>query len=66
MANPVEQDPEPSGGSIADRVYDQVRSMAIGYAIKPGERLNEGELARQLASAGRRCARRSIASTPKG
>ncbi|ABM56575.1 GntR family transcriptional regulator [Verminephrobacter eiseniae] len=48
MANPVEQDPEPSGGSIADRVYDQVRSMAIGYAIKPGERLNEGELARQL------------------
>ncbi|MCW5235686.1 GntR family transcriptional regulator [Verminephrobacter eiseniae] len=48
MANPAAQDLDPSGGSIADRVYDQVRSMAIGYAIKPGERLNEGELARQL------------------
>jgi DNA-binding GntR family transcriptional regulator len=34
--------------SIVDRVYDQLRTMTIGYEIKPGERLNEGELARSL------------------
>src|SRR6218665_4101956 len=33
---------------MADRVYEQVRSMAIGYAIRAGERLDEVKLARQL------------------
>jgi DNA-binding GntR family transcriptional regulator len=32
----------------ADRVYDIVKSMAITYGIRPGERINEVELARQL------------------
>lgn len=34
--------------SYVDRAYDQLRHMAIGYQLRPGERLNEGELARQL------------------
>jgi len=34
--------------SFVDRAYDQLRKMAIGYEFKPGERLNEGEIARQL------------------
>ena len=34
--------------STVDKLYDQLASMAIGYAFKPGERLNEVALARQL------------------
>jgi len=34
--------------SFVERVYDQLRAMAIDYEFKPGERLNEGELARSL------------------
>jgi len=34
--------------STVDRVYDQLRDMAIGYAFKPGERLNEVALGKQL------------------
>ena len=34
--------------SSVDRVYEQLRTMTIDYEIKPGERLNEGELARSL------------------
>lgn len=34
--------------SYVDRTYDQLRHMAVGYQFKPGERLNEGELARQF------------------
>jgi DNA-binding GntR family transcriptional regulator len=34
--------------SYVDRAYDQLRRMAIGFELKPGERLNEGELARQF------------------
>lgn len=40
------QDPAP--GRSADRVYDAVKSMAVRYEIRPGERINEGELARRL------------------
>jgi DNA-binding GntR family transcriptional regulator len=32
----------------ADRVYDAVKSMAITYGFRPGERINEVDLARQL------------------
>jgi DNA-binding GntR family transcriptional regulator len=31
-----------------DRVYEELKSLAISYAIKPGSRLNEGEVARRL------------------
>ena len=31
-----------------DRVYEEVKNLAISYAIKPGSRLNEGEIARSL------------------
>ena len=30
-----------------DRVYEELKSLAISYAIKPGSRLNEGDIARQ-------------------
>src|SRR4051794_20043132 len=33
----------------ADRVYDVVKSMAITYRIRPGERVNEVDLAKQLS-----------------
>ena len=39
---------EAANDSIVERVYDQLKAMAIGYEFKPGERLNEGELARSL------------------
>src|SRR5690606_8809543 len=32
----------------ADRVYEQIKSMAITYRFRPGERINEVDLARQL------------------
>ena len=31
-----------------DRVYEELKNRAICYAIKPGSRLNEGEVAREL------------------
>ena len=34
--------------SHAERLYSAIKDMAIAYRIKPGERLNEVELARQL------------------
>jgi len=34
--------------SVVDKVYEQIRHMAIGYVFKPGERLNEVALAKQL------------------
>src|SRR5438105_9279723 len=34
--------------SIVDRVYEQLKAMAVSYEFKPGERLNEGELAKRL------------------
>jgi DNA-binding GntR family transcriptional regulator len=34
--------------SIVDRVYEQLKAMAVSYQFKPGERLNEGELAKRL------------------
>lgn len=42
------QDPTPSGDSTVVKVYEQLRSMAISYVFKPGERLNEVLLAKQL------------------
>ena len=34
--------------SFVDRAYERLKRMAVGYHLKPGERLNEGELAKQL------------------
>ena len=34
--------------SVVDRVYDQLREMAIAFTFRPGERLNEGDIARDL------------------
>ncbi|MFG1297238.1 MULTISPECIES: GntR family transcriptional regulator [Xanthobacter] len=34
--------------SIVDRVYAELRSRAISFDFKPGERLNEGDLAKGL------------------
>lgn len=33
-----------------DRIYDTVRELAAGYAIKPDERINEGALAKSLGA----------------
>jgi DNA-binding GntR family transcriptional regulator len=34
--------------SVVDRVHEQLKAMAVSYQLKPGERLNEGELAKRL------------------
>src|ERR1700745_3877723 len=39
---------ELASDSIVDRVYEQLKAMAGSYELKPGERLNEGELAKRL------------------
>ncbi len=39
---------EVESGSSVERVYAQLRSMAISYAFKPGERLNEVDLSKRL------------------
>src|SRR5436190_19317828 len=35
-------------GSIVDRIYNELKTLAISYEIKPGSRLNEGEIARKF------------------
>lgn len=39
---------ETASDSVADRVYDQVKAMVVSYEFKPGERLNEGDIAKRL------------------
>jgi len=34
--------------SVVDRVYEELKNMAVSYAFRPGERLNEGDIARRL------------------
>ena len=34
--------------SVVDRVYEQLKAMSVSFEFKPGERLNEGELAKRL------------------
>jgi len=34
--------------SVVDKVYDELKAMAINYALRPGERLNEIELSKRL------------------
>jgi len=37
-----------SNPSVVDQVYQQLKSMAMSYAFKPGQHLNEIELSKQL------------------
>lgn len=41
-------DASPDVRGTVDRVYEQLKNLAISYAIKPGSRLNEGEVARRF------------------
>ena len=34
--------------SVVDRVYEQLKAMTVSYQFKPGERLNEGDIAKLL------------------
>lgn len=34
--------------SVVDRVYESLKAMAVSFQFKPGERLNEGDVARNL------------------
>lgn len=36
--------------SIVERVYERVKAMSVGYELKPGERVNEVEIARRLGA----------------
>ena len=44
MAKPLEI----SSDSVVDRVYEQLKAMAVSFEFKPGERLNEGAIAGRL------------------
>lgn len=39
---------ESSSDSVVDRVYEQLKAMAVSFEFKPGERLNEGDIAKRL------------------
>jgi DNA-binding GntR family transcriptional regulator len=41
-------DTSDKSGSAVDRVYQQVKALAISFALRPGERINEVALAKQL------------------
>lgn len=40
---------EQDNDTVADRVYEQLKAMAISFAFKPGEHLNEGRIALRFA-----------------
>src|SRR5512133_2913467 len=37
-----------AGDRIADRAYTELKAMVMGYALKPGERINEVEVSRRI------------------
>jgi DNA-binding GntR family transcriptional regulator len=39
---------ETTSDSVVDRVYEQLKAMAVSFEFKPGERLNEGAIAARL------------------
>jgi DNA-binding GntR family transcriptional regulator len=39
-----------SADSVVERVYERVKAMAVAYELKPGERVNEVEIARKLGA----------------
>ena len=42
--------PSDRAQSSVDRIYEAVKEMSITYRLKPGERLNEGALAKRLGA----------------
>lgn len=44
----MDKNVESTSDSSVDRVYQQLKEMAVGYGFKPGERLNEGDIAKRL------------------
>jgi DNA-binding GntR family transcriptional regulator len=44
----MEKQIELSSDSVVDRVYGQLKAMTVSYGFKPGERLNEGDIAKRL------------------
>jgi DNA-binding GntR family transcriptional regulator len=42
--------PAIAADSVVERVYDRVKAMAVAYELKPGERVNEVEIARRLGA----------------
>jgi len=47
-AEKTKPDAADKSGSTVDRVYQQVKLLAISFALRPGERVNEVALAKQL------------------
>ena len=39
---------ERASDSIVDRVYGQLKAMTVSFELKPAERINEGDIAKQL------------------
>ena len=39
---------DPATERMADRAYSELKSMLMAFALKPGERINEGELSRRI------------------
>jgi len=48
-SDPVDIDP-PAPRTRVDDIYEAVKEMAVAYRLKPGERLNEMKLARDLGA----------------
>jgi DNA-binding GntR family transcriptional regulator len=48
MHSATDKNVEIASDSVVDRVYEQLKAMAISYEFKPGERLNEGDIAKRL------------------
>lgn len=42
--------PAAAPDSVVERVYERVKAMAVAYELKPGERVNEVEIARRLGA----------------
>ena len=42
------RDQEASGASFVDQAYERLKRMAMTFEMKPGEKLNEGTLAKQF------------------
>jgi DNA-binding GntR family transcriptional regulator len=43
-----ESPPAEESGCLVDRVYEQVTALAVSFELRPGERINEGAIARRL------------------
>lgn len=48
IVSPKEASLREDNNSVVERVYDELKNMAITYALKPGQRVNEIELSKQF------------------